>query len=114
MTSPDGDEYSPSSEYFFNDQLTEKGFRIPYAEPGTWTLTVNKISKGRRSIRSTLYVMAEDTTHQLNDKPAIKLTAEVSDRVLQYPKSVTVQAELQIDNFGIVYAEVFANIVAPG
>lgn len=113
LTSPDGDEYSSNSEYFFNDQSTEKGFRIPYAEPGTWTLTVTKISKGKRSIRSTLHVMAEVTTHQLNDKPAIQLAATLSDRVLQYPKPVTVEAQLQIDDFPIIYAEVFANIVAP-
>lgn len=113
LTSPEGDTYSSKSPEYFYDHLTEKGFRIPYAEPGQWTLTISTISKSKRSIRSTYSVSVVATTHQLDNKSTIRLNAVISDRILEYPKAVTITAELKIEEYPVINAEVYANIEAP-
>lgn len=114
LLSPDGKEqFSSSSPEYHYDNFTQKGFRIPYAEAGQWTLSVIKTSKTRRSIRSTYVATAEGTSYELDGKRAIRLNAIVSDRVLEYPKPVTVTAELKIEEFPIIGAEVYASIAAP-
>lgn len=113
MTSPNGKlSTSSSAEYFF-DSYIEKGFRLQNAIAGQWMLTVTKISKKRRSIRSIIIVTADGTTHKLDEKPLIQLNAQLSGRVLEYPKRLPITAELKIGKFPIISAEVFANIQAP-
>lgn len=114
LRSPDGDEFSAESSEYFYDPNIAKGFRIPYAEPGQWNITVRKMSHARRSVRSVIDGVVTGTTYSPSGKETIRLNGIVSNRTLEYPKSITITAELQIGEFPIIHAELLASIQAPG
>lgn len=116
LTSPNGqDEYTSQSPEF-ESSLMRQFFEIGLLEPGHYNLTVSKRSpQSRRSVRSRssskkAIVMVK--THQLNETlPVVRLDASVSSRILNYPKSkVILSAELRVDKFPVIHAELYANI----
>lgn len=111
LTSPNGQVYTSASPEYSYDYSTQKSFHIESADPGQWNLTIRKSLKRRRSVRSTSDATVMVKTHQLDEKVlTIRLDASVSSRILEYPKSITISAELQSGQFPVICAEVFAHI----
>lgn len=110
LTAPDGREYTSESPEFSSSLMT-KFLDIGLLEPGHYNLTVNKNQKSRRSVRSSSKAIVMVKTHELNKMyPVVKLDAGVSGRVLEYLKPVIISAELRVDKFPVIHADVYANI----
>ncbi len=110
LTSPSGEEYTSESPEF-SSSLMRDFFNIGLLEPGHYNLTVSKSEKSRRSIRSSSKAVVMVKTHELSKMyPVVRLGASVSSRILEYPKSIIVSAELRVDKFPVIHADVYANI----
>lgn len=111
LTSPNGTDYSSASPEF-SSSLMRKFFDIGLVGPGQYNLTVTKNPKSKRSLRSaTSNAIITVKTHELdNIDSAIRLDATVSSRILKYPKSIIISAEVRKGKYPVILAEVFAHI----
>lgn len=110
LMSPNGQEYTSESPEF-SSSLMRQFFEIGLLEPGHYNLTVSKSEKSRRSVRSSSKAIVMVKTHILNKMhPVVRLDASVSGRILEYLKSVTVSAEVGVDKFPVIHADVYASI----
>ncbi|XP_037029928.1 calcium-activated chloride channel regulator 1-like [Bradysia coprophila] len=110
LTSPSGQEYTPESPEF-SSSLMRKFYNIGLLEPGHYNLTVNKSGKSRRSVRSATKAILMIKSNEVDKRnPVVRLDASVSSRVLKYPKKLNIFAEVRVDKYPIIHADVYADI----
>lgn len=110
LTSPDGQEYTSESPEF-SSSLMRKFYNIGLLEPGHYNLTVNKDQKRRRSVRSSTKAVVMVKSSVVDKRyPVVRLDASVSSRILKYPEFINIFAEVRVDKYPIINADVYADI----